>query len=214
MTILTRFFLVCTLCTVASLGAARSVSGAILFSDNFNRSSNHVVGNGWTEIEHDAYDVAVSSNYLRLRDEQRDIPDAAVTQGISTAGYENIFVDFDWGRSETEDADTLNLSWDLGDSKWTTVWTQKLGGRDGGFASVSIDMLPTVDDQAKLRLRLWTNVSDSDEYAKVDNFVVRGDVIQNNSPANNPVPEPAAMLVWSVLGLTFAGGLRWAKKRG
>ncbi len=156
--------------------------------------NSNTVGNGWAEIEKSSNDVRVRNNELRLRDTQSNQTDAAVLQNISTAGFTNIWLDFDWGTSgNTESTDKLHVSWDRNDGNWTTQWTTNLSG-GSGFKSVNLNFLGAADDLSNFRLAFWTEVSYYNEYAKLDNIVLRGDAA--------PVPESATV---ALLGIGMVG---------
>lgn len=179
----------------ALIGMAGTASAETIFSDNFNRRNSSTVGNNWYEIESASNDVAIHSGYLRLRDNQAGI-DAAVLQGVSTFGYENITLDFSWGASNnTEPGDKLYVSWDLNDGNWTNIWQQNLGG--SGFASVHLEFLgdnATAENQYNFRLRFYTEVNAPSEYAKIDDVVLAGTTLI--SAGVNPVPEPTTVLLF------------------
>ena len=168
---------------------------------------------GWTEIEDDPDDVAIRDSALQLRDSRfNKEPDAAVLQGISLAGFENIWLDFDWAAScNTESFDDLYVSWDLNDDSWTNIWSHQLGG--SGFASVSLDFLGAVDDEANFRLAFWTDVNSRSEAAYIDNVVLRGDEM-GGEMGGAPVPEPATMFLLGsgLLGLVGLGRKKFFKK--
>ncbi len=195
------------------LGMVGSASAVPIFTDDFNRANSNIVGNGWLEIEHNRNDVAIRNGSLRLRDYLPGNPDSAVLQGISLAGFENVWLDFDWAASRnTEASDKLYVSWDLDDNNWQTAWSQSLGGSN--FASVNLDFLSAVDNQKDFRLAFWTDVSCSREAAFIDNIVLRGDVMGGvPTPTPSPVPEPSTLLLIGsgLLGLVGFNRKRFSK---
>ncbi len=185
-----------------AIGMASSAAAGIIFYDNFNRPNNNSVGHGWGEIEDEHNDVAIRNNYLRLRDNKFGVPDAAVYQGISTYGYQDIYLSFDWYASRnTEDNDYLYVSWDTGDEDDINLWedkivfSQPLDGRDS-WHSYTIDFLPEVDNLHDFRLAIWTDVSFFNEFAKIDNVKLYG---------TKAVPEPSTLVFVGVSLLSVLG---------
>lgn len=179
---------------------AAPASAAVIWQDQFNRADSNTVGNGWTEIQNGASDVAISGNALRLRD-YRDgpdsvtAPDAAATQwGISTAGYEDIFVQFRWAPlTASESTDTLFVSWKLSSAantlaNWSTLGSFGLGGN--GTYTTSGFALGALAQDTSIDLRFWTSVNDDDEGALIDWVTLSGNAIPLPPPPTPPAPPP------------------------
>lgn len=191
---------------VATLWTASPASAAQIFSDNFNRSNNNTVGNNWSEIEDSNHDVSIVSNRLMLEDEGgNQFIDAAATQlSISTLGYQNITLSFDWAAlTDSDSSDLLIAEWRIGSGAWNTATggtnlaTLGLGGNGSFTGSGTLDLIGA-GNQSNIQFRFRTNVSDHDEGAYVDNVVLSGTAI-----STTPVPEPASLTLFGsgLLGL-------------
>lgn len=55
-----------TFCSLLLLGRTSPVNAGVLFSDDFNRSDNVTVGNGWTEVDGGSLNSSIESNYLKM----------------------------------------------------------------------------------------------------------------------------------------------------
>lgn len=189
MELLKKALLAALLCNFASLAQA-----TVLFSDNFNRSDNNTVGNGWVELEDDANDVAIWNNSMRLRDYLPGNPDAASTNALSTAGYTDITLTFDWAASDnTESSDDLYVDWSSDGVTYHTLFHTGLGG--SGFESVSLGPLG-IGGHDPFYLRFWTDVSQSSEWAAIDNVVLSGTAVVANNPST--VPEPGTLALFGL----------------
>jgi hypothetical protein len=101
--------------SVACLSAA-GASAATIYADNFDGAGN-VAGNsvpGWTQYEENSGGVSLidygSPHHLVMA--LTGQPDAAAATGIiSTAGYTNITISFDWLRKGTESNDAFYFSY-------------------------------------------------------------------------------------------------------
>lgn len=208
---------------------ATPAAAAVIWQDQFNRANSNTVGNGWTEIEDGANDVAISGNALLLRDyrsgtDSVTTPDAAATQwGISTAGYEDIFVQFRWGPlTASESSDTLFVSWKLSSdanvlANWSTLGSFGLGG-NGSFTTSGFALGALAEDTS-IDLRFWTSVNDDDEGALIDWVTLSGNAIPLPPPPEQDltpiaqvepgagVPAPGTLALLGV-GLAALGSFR------
>jgi hypothetical protein len=177
--------------------AGMPATAATIFNDDFNRNVSsstatfNTVGNGWVELQNDSNDVALfwdgtaHRGVLRLRDELSGNPDAAATQlAIDTTGMNGIQLVFDWKPlSASSSDDKLFAAYCVGSScsNWTNLPESGLGGSDW-TVNQTFD-LTGAGNSSQLKIRFWTDVSDSDEGALIDNVRVLGTAV-------SPVPEP------------------------
>ena len=159
-----------------------------IFEDNFDRDSNHVqnsVGNEWETVREvkDSY-VRVKNSELRLR----GMLNPEVYRTISTIGYDNISIEFEWRQANGDNKDALNLFWasNIGGSPWTTtgatpVWTIKLSTYQltQGTVSVTINNGGGLADAA---FGFNVSVTEDDEQAFITGVRVKGDVAITTVP--------------------------------
>lgn len=92
---------------LGGMSTAASATPVTLFADDFNRPDNNTVGNGWFEHADDAADIAISqigvggSGAIRLRDDFGGDPnlpprDTDFWHDVSTVGFKDITLEFDW----------------------------------------------------------------------------------------------------------------------
>ncbi|MEO1202701.1 MAG: PEP-CTERM sorting domain-containing protein [Pseudomonadota bacterium] len=199
---LARLFRILLLTTLLS-SFASIAQAAIIFSDDFNRTNSNTVGNGWTELEDDANDVAIRNGRLRLRDTLPGNPDAASTNAISTLGFTDIMLSFDWAASSnTESSDDFYVDWSTDNANFTNLFSTGLGG--SGFESVSLGPLAGLGGNDPIYLRFWIDVSTSTETVRIDNVVLSGTRIGGPSR----VSEPATLLLLGLGLLCLAGARR------
>jgi hypothetical protein len=191
------------------------VSAAIIFSDNFTitgpRPAGDSVGNGWAETEQQSNDVSLvvlsgTDGAMQIRDSSG----LSAQLALSTLGFQNITVSYDWAPLENSDTgDLLIVEWRPGNSgSFINLGTLDLGGTGGVFTSVGpIALGPTANNISPLQLEFRVTVSNGTpgdtEGALVDNFVLSGDAIV-------AVPEPASLAVWGLLAIA---GVAYGRRR-
>lgn len=188
---------------VAGIAMSAPAHALVIFEDNFQRPTSNTVGNGWSEIEDDSNDVAITtfggaSRFVRLRDSQSGI-DAAISQlgGISTLNHINITLSYDWRPfSNSEGSDTLVVEWNLvsDGNSWNNVATHGLGGSGTTSSSFALGVNAANVTNLQFRFRTDTSENRSTEGAWLDNVVLSGDLSQ--------IPEPGTI---SLLGLGLLG---------
>jgi hypothetical protein len=213
--------------------SAGGASAATIYSDNFDGAGN-VAGNtvpGWTSYEQNSGGVSLidygSPHHLvmALTGQQSGQPDAAAAAGIiSTAGYTNITISFDWLRKGTESSDsfyfsyivnpgTLNSSLMQNEGAWTTTQIS-VGGNDTNFATINPVINLANASNSNIAIMFWSVSNGScsfsggfdcdTDYFKVDNVVVAG--------TPNATPLPAALPLFAS-GLGVLGVLGWRRKK-
>jgi MYXO-CTERM domain-containing protein len=191
------------------LGAAGAADAALIWQDEFARSSSSSVGNGWSETENDANDVGiVFDNYLLLRDNN---PDAAATRtGISTLGYENITVEFRWRPWDSEGEDRLTFRYQvLPDLMWTIAFDTDLGGHET-YRTETVVLDVAAADTAALDIRFALDATYWKDAAKIDYVRIYGTEIADNGggPTSVSAPGTLAGAGLGILGLAALGRRR------
>lgn len=206
----------------------QSVSAAILFSDDFNRAVGPTVGNGWSEFEMGPKDVSIigggttrkkGDNALRIRDSNGQSAQFA----LSTVGYSDIMLSYDWAPLVDSDAgDTLFIEWRPGNAgSWNALSSQSLGG-GGSYTNVApINLGPSASNISPLQLEfritvLMNDVGDVGEFirsegAMIGNVMLFGTEIPSTSAIlSTSAPEPSSLAVWGCLALV---GVACARRR-
>jgi hypothetical protein len=176
---LTLSFAILAALLVVPYAAATPIT---IFEDNFDRDGSHVadsVGNNWETVREDSASyVRVKNSELRLRG--MNYPE--VYRKISTTGYNNISIEFEWRQANGENKDALNLFWASNvttGSPWTTtgatpVWTIKLSTYQltQGTVSVAINNGGGLADAA---FGFNVDVNNDNEQAYITGVRVTGD---------------------------------------
>ena len=185
-----------------------------IFSDDFNRALSDTVGNGWQEVEgaspSAAADVSIversaGDNEMQVRDND---PNGIASQlaGISTLGYTNLTLAYDWSpTNNTEAGDLLFVEWrDGAAGSWTQIAAHALLGT--GTHSAALWSLPDAAAVADFEFRYRVAVNANNEGATIDNVVLSG--LRSGDEAS-AVPEPGSLAL-AGLGLCL---LPWVARR-
>ncbi len=202
--------LVAGLAALVLMGGMVSTASAVtLFSDNFNRNNSNTVGNGWSEIQNSSNDVGIFQGQAYMRDSVSGLPDAAITHSLSTTGYENIKLSYDWREFFSSDpSDSFYVQIDTG-SGFSSLASHGLGG--SGYETSMVNLIGA-DNLASISLRLAIDVTDNFrgnlEGVFLDNIIVTGDAI--STPGGAAVPEPSTI---ALFGTGLVGMGIWRTRR-
>ena len=164
----------------------------VIFSDDFNRANSDTVGNGWVETvdNNNAADVRIIDNELELGKNQNP----RATHSLSTLGLNNILLEYDWRGLGTESPDTLTVFWSPDGSIFSLLATHSLS-TPTTFAHNSVGLGLAAENLAAISIRFWLNADQGNDFGRIDNVVVSGDL------TNGSVPEPATL---ALLGIALA----------
>ena len=185
-----------TVWMAAACGPFAVASAAPIFADDFNRAVSASVGNGWSETESDDVDVSIvarsgADHEMQVRD---DDPRGIASQraDISTLGYANIFLAYEWAPSSNAEAgDLLWVEWRdgaNGDGPWTAIASHALAG-PSGHSSATQEVIGA-GDVADFEFRFRVAVDSNNEGALIDNVTLSGTASTIRVQA---VPEPGSV---------------------
>ncbi|MEM8555311.1 MAG: VPLPA-CTERM sorting domain-containing protein [Pseudomonadota bacterium] len=187
-------------------------SATTLFSDDFDGNNRRNVPN-WTELEAANNDVRRRDNAAQLQDNRPTAPDAALARlAISTFGFKDITVSFDWQALPNNEAnDLLYFAWDAGTAPALTdigAWTTVAGAGPFGNATANAPFVTetlSLGPQAAnttINLLFYTDVSPNNggntEGFNIDNVIVSG------TPQAVPLPAGFGLLVAGLGALGIA----------
>ncbi len=137
--------------------------------------------------------------------------DAGILLSISTLGYEDVLLDFDWRTYSVNSGDsftagyfvgditgfgssrTVNLTSGSGNAANINNWTMLSLGRSGSFVNEDL-YLPS--NESQVWFAFWLNDGNGDKGA-VDNIYINGSLIPLEITTTTATPEPATLLLFS-----------------
>jgi hypothetical protein len=194
-------------------GMMGSASAVMIFQDDFTRVGTYPqnnIGNGWIETENSKNDIRVKlfggEPRLRIRD-----TNASVEQQVSTVGYTNISLTFDWrGNNNAESGDSLGFTWFDGSNVHDPFVLLNLANHS--LTNFSFNLPAAASNKPGFSFTLFTQVNAANEAARIDNVILAG--VYSGGPGGEPVPEPAtcALFGMGLVGLAGAAARRKFKK--
>ena len=161
------------------LSCVGSASAVTIFSDDFNRANSATVGNGWVEgsgISLDANSMLFSGNATLTATEG--------TLTLSTVGFTNLTLSYDWSSSGSENDDQLLSFWSQdGGTTLNSLGTHSLNNLNT-FVSASFNLPATAQNLADITLVFRFEGNMGNDSARVDNVLLTG--------VAAPVPGPIA----------------------
>lgn len=169
----------------------------VIFEDDFNRSNQNELQNGWVELEKDNNDVALYRQQARLRDHQTGT-DASLARTVNLAyplsTAQPAIIAFDWRASQdTEASDSLYMGIQTADNTLQSLWQTALGGSD--FQRVEVFVTEEQLSSLEFTLAFWIDVGSASETAYLDNISIVQDELIAIPPTTVPEPGSAFLLL-------------------
>jgi hypothetical protein len=159
------------------LSAMGSASAVTIFFDDFNRANSATVGNGWVEgsgISLDTNSMLFSGNGTFTATEG--------TLTLSTVGFTNLTLSYNWSSSGSESNDQLLSFWSQdGGTTLNSLGTHSLNNLNT-FVSESFNLPSTAQNLADITLVFRFQGDMGNDSARVDNVLLTG--------VASPVPGP------------------------
>jgi hypothetical protein len=201
-----KWFLGCGVIACA-LVAAQPAKANTIFQDDFNRADNATVGNSWVE----GSGISVNANSMLFAGNAT----LTATQGaltLSTVGFTNLVLSYDWSSSGSESSDRLLSFWSQdGGTTLNALGTHSLNNLNT-FVSASFNLPAAAQNLADITLVFRYEGDMGNDSGRIDNVLLQGSLAQESTTTAVPGPIAGAGLP----GLLMAGGSLlgwWRRKR-
>jgi hypothetical protein len=151
------------------LSCVGSASADTIFFDDFNRSNNNTVGNGWVE----GSGISVNSNSM-LFDGNGPFTATQGTLTLSTVGLTALTLSYKWSSSGSEPPDQLLSFWSQdGGTTLNALGTHALNDANS-FTSVSFNLPASAQNLADITLVFQYTGNMGNDSARVDDVRLEG----------------------------------------
>jgi hypothetical protein len=143
-----------------------------IFLDDFNRANSDTVGNGWVENGGGTSSIAINSNSLMFNG-NATLTATEGTVNISTVGFTNIALSYDWSSTGGESSDVLRSYWSSDGTTFNLLGNHALNNLST-FVHVSFNLPMTAQNLADLTLRFEFVGDMGNDTARVDSVLLQG----------------------------------------